>query len=157
MLAGLADKNVTPQSNNVISTKLEECLSENEATLFDRLSLDGTDENEEAEIKDYNFVFKEGNHLVTQWSGSVVQDALYIEFSDGKLPVGSRECFVMLLDYAEETLEVATVIICFPRNQVDKPEILRVFMYLGFEVVHHSVCKLVPASDSFMFMAYGFE
>ena len=157
MLAGLTDKNQTSQSsNNVISTKAEESICENDASLFDRLSLDGN-ENEEVEIKDYNFIFKEGNHLVTQWSGSVVQDTLYIEFLDGKLQVGGRECFVNLLDYAEETLEVATVIICLPRHQVNESVVLRVFMYLGFKVVHHSACRLVPKSDTFIFMAYEFE
>ena len=159
-LVGVDAENVNINSpSSSISTKLDESLLENVAGLLERLSLDGngTEDSEEVELKDYCFVFKEGNHLVSQWSASVLEDTLYIEFPDGKMPAGSRDCFVTLLDYAEDTLEMSTVILCFPKNRVDEADVLRSFMYLGFEVVHHTTCKLVPKSDTFIFMAYGFE
>lgn len=162
-LVGVDDENISSTKNtssfsSKISNKLEESLFENVAGLVERLSLDGTDNDaKEAEIEDYCFVFKEGNHLVSQWSASVLEDTLYIEFPDGKMAVGTRDCFVNMLDYAEETLEVSTVILCFPKSRVDEAEVLRSFMYLGFEVVHYTKCNLVPESDNFIFMAYSFE
>jgi len=145
-------------SSLLVNKKLDEGLLDNVAGLLDRLSLDGSEDNmEEVEVKDYFFVFKEGNHHVSKWSGSVLQDTLYIEFADGTLPAGSRDCFVTLLDYAEEKLEVTTVVLCFPKSQIEEAKVLRAFMYLGFEVIHNSTCNLVPQSDTFIFMAYGFE
>ena len=35
-------------------------------------------------------------------------------------------------------------------------ELLRSFMFLGFEVVHNSNCSLVPTNDNYVFMAYAF-
>lgn len=152
------DSTSIPPPDNVLSAKLEESLSENVASLLERLSIDSVDDNEEPlETKDYCFVFKDDNHLVSNLSGTVLKDNLYIEFPDGKMPVGSRECFVMLLDFAEETLEVSSVILCLPKHQIEEAEILRAFMYLGFEVVHNSTCEIVPATDAYIFMAYGFE
>ena len=155
--ANIENVNINSSQSSIKGSKRDESLFENVAGLLERLSLDGTEDTEEVEIKDYCFVFKEGNHFVSHWSASVLEDTLYIEFPDGKMAAGSRDCFVSLLDYAEETLEVSTVILCFPKNRIDEGEVLRSFMYLGFEVVHHTTCKLVPKSDSFIFMAYGFE
>lgn len=105
----------------------------------------------------YDFVFKDGNHYVSSWKGVQQDDNLFMIIPKGDLPAGSRECFVELLDYAEETLGLGSIFLCITKDRDDTAELLRTFMFLGFEVVHHSNCKLVPFTDEYMFMAYSFD
>jgi len=77
-----------------------------------------------------------------------------VEVPNGILPVGSKESFVTLLEYAEEHLKCTDVIVCFRKNRSDRASLLRTFMFLGFVIVAPSN-SLVPATGDLTFMAYN--
>lgn len=94
--------------------------------------------------------------LQVTWETLLVGRKLYVEIPNGILPVGSKESFVTLLEYAEEALKCSHVIVCFKNGRSDRASLIRTFMFLGFAIVApgHS---LVPASKERMFMAYTIE
>lgn len=160
----------TPASFHYDTNKLEDDVSvtsssevnviENDSSLLSRLSTfeNGHDESDEAsdvEKVDYRFVLKDGNRHLATWNGSLHDKVLYLEPLVAEFPVGCREAFVELLDYAEETLGVRAVLVCIMKSKLVNNPILRLFMFLGFEVVHHSTCPLAPANDAYVFMAYS--
>jgi len=103
------------------------------------------------------FVLKDGGHVISSWKAINYMNHLYIKIPDGLLPAGSRECFVSLLEYAEEVLKVESMFLCVSKDRNDRANLLRIFMFLGFEIVHSTLCPLVPKSDRFIFMGFSFE
>lgn len=142
------------QNQNIIPKELlsYDVSKGNVESLVDRLFPDhGPDP------KIFDFVFKDGNHFVSFWNGFCVDGNLYVEIPDGNLPAGSRECFVALLEYAEDTLGIKAMFLCIPKARDDRAEILRTFMFIGFEIVHLKFCSFLPPNDKFIFMAYSLE
>lgn len=105
----------------------------------------------------FDFLIKDGEHMVLSWKAAKYLGRLYVKLPGGLLPAGSRESFVTLLEYAEETLEVESMFVCMSKDRSDRANLLRIFMFLGFEIVHSSSCPLVPASDKYLFMCYSFD
>jgi len=105
----------------------------------------------------FDFHLQDGEHMVLSWKAARYLDRLYVNIPGGLLPAGSRECFVSLLEYAEEILNVGTMYLCMNKDRTDRANLLRIFMFLGFEIVRPGACPFVPRSEKFLFMGYSFD
>lgn len=60
---------------------------------------------------------------------------LLLHVSPGALPEGSKECFVRILEFAEEELGVKQVLVEFHKDRKDRALLIRTFMYFGFTML----------------------
>lgn len=104
----------------------------------------------------YMFHLKNGDHDIAEWRAVLHNGQLYVEVPDGEIPPGSKECFVSLLEYAEEYLSCEHVFVGLLKDRTDRASLMRTFMFMGFETVkpNHELC---PSSPDFIFMAYTIE
>jgi len=80
--------------------------------------------------------------VALDWHGRLLDgDTLAIFVPLGKLPDGSKELFVRVLEYAEEELGVSRVLVCLAKEH--DPMLVRAFLYLGFSLLAPST---FPAS-----------
>lgn len=90
------------------------------------------------------------------WETLLVGNRLFVEIPSGILPAGSKESFVTLLEYAEEVLKCAHVIVCFRKGRTDRACLIRTFMFLGFVSVAPGN-PLIPRAGDLHFMAYSID
>merc|ERR1712203_1145526 len=55
--------------------------------------------------------------------------------TSNQLAEGSKRAFVSLLEYAEEELEVTHVVACLDRLHHDNKNVIRNFLFLGFQPI----------------------
>lgn len=65
------------------------------------------------------------------WSIKMRDDTLYVELPE-QLDNESKEKFVCLLEFAEETLHCRHVIVFFNKSRPDRASLVKTFMFLGF-------------------------
>jgi ornithine decarboxylase antizyme 1 len=91
-----------------------------------------------------------------KWETLLIGKTLFIEIPAGDLPEGSKESFVQVLEYAEETLGCSKVIVCFKKTREDRETLIRTFMFLGFVLVAPGTHQLAVSGD-LMYLAYSIE
>ena len=91
-----------------------------------------------------------------QWDTLFISKTLVVEIPSGNLPEGSKESFVMLLEYAEEKLECKKVIVCFKKNCAERETLVRTFMFLGFVLVSPGTHQLARSND-LMYMSCSID
>ncbi|OWR46254.1 ornithine decarboxylase antizyme 1 [Danaus plexippus plexippus] len=72
--------------------------------------------------------------LVQRREEVVKQKSMYLRVPS-VLSAGSKDSFVMLLDFAEERLGCSNCIICVSKNRSDRSTLLRTFMFMGFQIL----------------------
>jgi len=71
----------------------------------------------------------------TTWDAVLWQERLYVSVTSGQLADGSKRAFVSLLEYAEEELGVSHVVACLDRHHNDNKNVIRNFLFLGFQSI----------------------
>lgn len=95
-------------------------------------------------------------HEVVKWDTLLIGKTLFIEIPNDILPEGSKESFVLLLEYAEENLKCSKVIVCFKKARSDRETLIRTFMFLGFVLVAPGTHQLAVSGD-LMYLAYSID
>lgn len=93
-----------------------------------------------------------------EWETVVWRNCLYIRVPSCLLPEGSKEGFVSLLEYAEETLHFTNIIVCLRKDKSDRAMLVRTFMFLGFTVLPPNHALVPQISDpGNLYMLYAIE
>jgi len=80
---------------------------------------------------------------------------LLLHFDAGSLPDGSKECFVQLLEWAEEELEVSEVLVELDKSRSDLPLLLRTFSYFGFALLPPDKAAFFVDTTKYIAMTYA--
>jgi ornithine decarboxylase antizyme 1 len=80
---------------------------------------------------------------------------IYVELPQ-QLCEGSKEKFVNLLEFADETLHCKYVIVCFEKTRPDRAPLVKTFMFLGFHVLSpdNSLMATIDKHPDQLFMVY---
>jgi len=68
------------------------------------------------------------------WSIKLHEDSLYVELPQ-QLNKESKEKFISLLEFADDTLHCKHVIVCFDKTRSDRAALVKTFMFLGFHIL----------------------
>jgi ornithine decarboxylase antizyme 1 len=88
---------------------------------------------------------------------------LYVALPSALSHEASKHSFISLLEFAEEKLECGGVILCFRKTRSDRANLVRTFLFLGFQPLNPqspllaTATNTVPADDDNMFMIYSIE
>ncbi|KAL4216615.1 Ornithine decarboxylase antizyme 2 [Mactra antiquata] len=102
------------------------------------------------------FIVRVAPNVEVAWETIFVDRRLFVEIPGSILPEGSKESLVTLLEYAEEVLECSHVILVFKKARNDRANLIRTFMFLGFQVVVPGD-PIVPKASDVMFLAYAID
>ncbi|KAJ2938306.1 hypothetical protein O0L34_g13223 [Tuta absoluta] len=92
----------------------------------------------------------------TRWEAVVSGSTLYLRVPT-VLSGGSKESFMLLLDFVEERLGCNSCIICVLKSRGDRATLLRTFMFLGFQLLAPGSALLPPEINNpdYMFLHYN--
>ncbi|KAG7206557.1 hypothetical protein KM043_000245 [Ampulex compressa] len=82
-----------------------------------------------------------------EWETVVWHRCLYILVPSCLLPEGSKEGFVSLLEYAEETLKCTNIVVCLRKDRSDRAMLVLIVGRLGFSLKFNAQ---VPLEASLM-------
>jgi len=68
------------------------------------------------------------------WSIKLRNASLYVELPQ-QLNEESKEKFISLLEFADDTLHCKHVIVCFNKTRSDRAALVKTFMFLGFHIL----------------------
>lgn len=85
--------------------------------------------------------------------------ALFVHLKSGDIATISKECFISLLEYAEEQLHCTTVYLFFEQSVSAelRRQILRNFRLMGFQLVPPSHPVVSSMESQYYFMAYELD
>lgn len=88
------------------------------------------------------------------WESLLVGGALLVEIPGNALVEGTNDSFVKVVDYAEEVLKCAKVVVCFKKSRQDRNILIRTFMFLGFSLVSPS---FGGSHGDLLYMSYSLD
>ncbi|KAM9311837.1 LOW QUALITY PROTEIN: ornithine decarboxylase antizyme 2-like [Gastrophryne carolinensis] len=103
-----------------------------------------------------HFHYKVTEVKESSWKAMLSNQSLFVEIPEGILADGSKEGLLALLEFAEETMKVRYVFVCFRKSREDRGPLLKTFSFLGFEIVRPGH-PCVPACPDVLFMVYTLE
>ncbi|KAF5916221.1 hypothetical protein HPG69_010580, partial [Diceros bicornis minor] len=103
-----------------------------------------------------DFHFRLTSQTSAHWHGLLCDHRLFLDIPYRALDQGNRESLTATLEYVEEKTNVDSVFVNFQNNRNDRGALLRVFSYMGFEVVRPDHPAL-PPWDNVIFMVYPLE
>lgn len=103
---------------------------------------------ERGESVKLSFILRLTERTEARWETLLHQHCLYIQVPVALLPEGSKEGFVTLLEFAEETLKCKDIVICMKKDRSDKTQLVRTFMFIGFTMLHPGHPLVPQTSDS---------
>lgn len=84
---------------------------------------------------------------------------LYVALPSVLLPEASKQSFITLLEFAEDKLDVDAIVLCMRKDRMDRPNLVRTFLFLGFQPLSPS-SELAPpesADSNNLFLIYNIE
>ncbi|KAJ1952092.1 hypothetical protein IWQ62_006300 [Dispira parvispora] len=80
------------------------------------------------------------------WKAIVKQDTLFVDATcfDQLSDQEFRTTLLALLELAEDVLHSASIVMCVPRSNTQSSDLVRAFMYAGFELVHPGTYRHSP-------------
>lgn len=89
------------------------------------------------------------------WSIKLRDETLYVELPE-KLDKESKEKFVCLLEFAEETLHCQHVIVFFNKSRSDRASLVKTFMFLGFHLLSpdNTLMKADEKEEDQLYLVY---
>jgi len=84
---------------------------------------------------------------------------LYVALPQVLLPEASKQSFITLLEFAEEKLDVDAVVLCMRKDRIDRPQLVRTFLFLGFQPLSPKSPLAPPqkADENNLFLIYNIE
>jgi ornithine decarboxylase antizyme 1 len=165
---GNFNKYITPRRKQSSSSSSSSSSSTTTSSETSSLNNESATNDRPVEFIDFDEIADNPNSLLlsfkcnlsdekeVEWKTLLVNNTLYVDIPSTVLPEGSRDSFVSLLEFAEEKLDCEKVYVCFKRNRQDRTALMRVFMFLGFNMVAPDN-KHVPQNDDIMSMVYIIE
>lgn len=97
-------------------------------------------------------------NTVTRWEAVVEGGTIYLRMP-GVLQAGSKESFMLLLDFAEERLHCNNCIICVLKTRPDRATLLRTFMFMGFQLLAPNSPNMPQniANPEYVFLHYNMQ
>lgn len=73
--------------------------------------------------------------MCSRWESVLNPDnnILYVALPNVLLPEASKQSFITLLEFAEDKLDVDGVVLCMRKDRVDRQNLVRTFLFLGFK------------------------
>ncbi|GBP92185.1 Ornithine decarboxylase antizyme [Eumeta japonica] len=95
-------------------------------------------------------------NTATHWEAVVQGSTIYLRLP-GVLSSGSKESFMVLLDFAEERLGCTSCIVCVRKSRPDRAVVLRTFMFMGFQPLAPGAPPLAPLQHrhDYVFLYYS--
>ncbi|XP_038217631.1 LOW QUALITY PROTEIN: ornithine decarboxylase antizyme 1 [Zerene cesonia] len=114
-------------------------------------------ERKDAKAVKIDFKIYLTENTLTRWEAVVKGNTMYLRVP-GVLQSGSKESFMLLLDFAEERLRCSNCIICVLKSRADRATLLRTFMFMGFQLLPpNSPLAAEIANPAYVFLHYNMQ